>query len=81
MKTKAKNLLNTVFIETKLSQRFLDENLQKEGFIIEKKVSKYEGYQSIFNQQNVYHLSLKAFAPNEDLIAEQEHLIHLAYED
>lgn len=81
LKTKAKNILNNVYLETKNEQRFLDESLEKEGFIIEKKMFPYKGYQGVINHQNLYQLTLQAFSPNNDLIAEQEHLIYVGNEN
>ncbi|BDS14302.1 hypothetical protein [Aureispira anguillae] len=75
LRTKAKNTLHTVWLECQQTKRYLDEEITKDGFLIQKKVSPYKGYQAIFQQKEVYQVSLKAFSPKQDLVAEQEHLI------
>lgn len=81
LKTKAKNALNIAYQNTKKEQRFLDETFNQNGLIIEKKVLPYEAYQSVLEQENMYQISLKAYSPDEKLIASEEHLIQVAYEN
>lgn len=81
LKTKAKNALNIAYETTKKEQRFLDENFTQNGLMIEKKVVPYKAYQGILKQENIYQVSLKAYSPDEKLVAVQEHLIRVAYEN
>jgi hypothetical protein len=81
LKTKAKNALNIAYEITKNEQRFLDENFNQNGLMIEKKVLPYEAYQGILKQENIYQVSLKAYSPDEQLVAVQEHLIRVTYEN
>jgi hypothetical protein len=81
LKTKAKNALNIAYETTKREQRFLDENFNQNGLTIEKKVQAYKAYQGILEQENIYQISLKAYSPDEQLVAVQEHLIRVVYEN
>lgn len=80
LKTKAENILNLLFLETKNQKHFLDETLNQDGFVIEKKVLRYKTFHGIFNQENIYQISFKAYASDETLIAEQEHLVFIPNE-
>lgn len=81
LKTKANNALNLAYEATKKEQRFLDETFNQNGLMIEKKILPYNAYQGVFEQENIYQVSLKAYSPDEKLVAAQEHLIRVAYEN
>lgn len=81
LKTKANNALDIAYKKTKQEQRFLDERFNQDGLFIEKKVSPYKAYQGVLKQENIYQVSLKAYSANEKLVAAQEHLIRVAYEN
>lgn len=81
LKTKAKNALAIVFETTQKERRFIDETLHQDGLTIQKKVLPYKAYEGILKQNNVYQVSLEAYCPDEKLIAVQEHLIRVAYEN
>lgn len=79
-KTKAQAALNSFWMKTQKEQRFIDEKLNWNRFFIEKKVLPYRANQPIFEQVNVYQVSLKVFSPDETLIIEEEHLIRVPYD-
>lgn len=81
MRLRAQNALKNVYVQTKEEQRFIDENLQEAGFVIEKKVVEYKAFQKLLGQEQVYQVSLKAYTPTEELILEQEHLIRIINEN
>jgi hypothetical protein len=81
LKTKGRNALNIAYKTTKNEQRFLDETFNQNGLTIEKKVLPYKAYQGVLEQENIYQVSLKAYSPDEKLVAVQEHLIRVAYEN
>lgn len=81
LKTKANNVLHSVFETTKQEQRFLDETLSREGLIIEKEVRPYDSPTHLLPSTNVYHLELKAYSPDRRLVAQEQHLIHVTDED
>ncbi|MGH1338873.1 MAG: hypothetical protein ACRBFS_22345 [Aureispira sp.] len=80
LRTKARSVLDTVWKQTKEEQRFLEEELEEGGFFIQKEVKLYEGYQEQFSQDNVYQISLKAFDPQQQLVATKEQLIRVVYD-
>lgn len=80
LKTKAKNRLHLVFEQMKQERRFLDETLEEEGLVIEKKVVPYARYQEHLPQDNIYQVSLKAFDQEQQVVATEEHLVKVAYE-
>jgi len=81
LKTKAKNALKIAYERTKKEQRFLDEKFNQNGLMIEKKVFPYKAYRGILEQENIYQVSLRAYSPNEKIVAVQKHLIRVAYEN
>jgi len=81
VKTKAQNVLDVVWEESKEQERFLDESFLKEGFLIEKKIFFYKRKQSSLLLKDIYQLSLKAFTKEEKLMAQQQHLIRVDYEN
>jgi len=81
LKTKAGNALDIAYEITKREQRFLDESFNQNGLTIKKEVRPYQAYQGILAQENIYQVSLKAYSPDKRLVAVQEHLIRIAYEN
>ena len=68
-KTQAALLLDKIAVETKQNKIFLDEKIKTGGFVLEKKVTPYNG------ASNLSLLSLKAFDGKEKLLAERNELI------
>lgn len=81
LKTKANNALDIAYQKTKQEQRFLDERFNQDGLLIQKEVRPYNAYQGLLKQANIYQVSLKAYGADEKLVAVQEHLIRVAYEN
>lgn len=81
LRTKANNSLQQVFQQTQQEGSFVEEELQHNGFIIKKKVLPYNNYQEWLPQDKVYQVSLEAFDPKGKLVAQQDHLIRLLYEN
>ena len=79
LKTKANTILELVYAETKNAQRFIDEEVQREDLFIAKKVLPYT-IENGLGVQQVYQVNLKAITPNQEIIAEHNHLIQVAYE-
>lgn len=81
LKTKVQTILNTVLIETKEEQRFIDEVLDREGLVIEKTIRPYQAYTTLTEHKEVYEITLKVFTPDQQLFTQEQHLIHLEYEE
>lgn len=81
LRTKARTLLQTVFEEIQVEQRYLDEVVQQDGLTIEKMVVPYERYQTILEHRQVYQVILKVYDPDRRLLVTEHHLIQVPYEN
>jgi competence protein ComGC len=78
LKTKANNILDTLWIETQQESLYLDETIYVDGFQIRKEVSPYTTTQTL-ESSGLYQVTLSAISPNQEKIAVHNHLIQATY--
>lgn len=77
LQVKAENCLEKVWVDSQVNDRFLDEQLQVDGFSVQKTVRPYQSPDPNLTATNVYQVQLKAFAPNQQLVSTQNHLVYI----
>jgi hypothetical protein len=79
LKTKANNILNTVWIEIQQESLYLDQITYIDGFQIKKEVKPYNNTNNALGSTTLYQVILSAFSPNQEKIAVHNHLIQATY--
>lgn len=72
--TKARVILNQIIEESKYSQKYIDETLEREGLTIEKKISPYD------KQANAYIISLEALDSKYHQLVQIREIIYIPEE-
>lgn len=69
--TKARVVLNQVLVETKQSQSYLDETLERQGLTIEKKIIPYE------TRTDTYIINLEALDSKYEQLVQIREIVYL----